>query len=598
MAMRENELMLIDNEPTFGVVEMGRTATIDRAAIDQEFAALHRAISESNINYYKAQLAGTRWRLEHAPTGPVMRLVDDLGVRVSEKERTMLGRVWDTLFGALPNKRLAFEADRVIYEAAGKAGVTPEKVERFKYELHKIVEDNTHQYPGGFQRSKYVSIFTIEPSTINKVAQRVGMGEAPAGFKSWSEVVFRAYPGPMKIAQQQVLGKSLAIPYSERYHYLTRTMYPMLRFYFSPRFLLMNLTERSILGYAKGGPDYFKEADPRLRRLADGLRKADTRMENTAYVDVGDHPGQVARLAMAMRRDEVAQAITAFMQKDSVMQQALRDAGVNVKSTESIARYLDDVMKQRSELIKLDRPVGAEEQKLAARIKGLRDTVDEMNAGEEVLAREKLAKLEDELTKMQVDRVVREEAARLGGVTPQPLLDAVSRAEHELVSHARRIFIGNPDRSVMERVLNSYLLYWPISYQLKTGRVMAEVMFSRGIGLPTGSAPAVAWSRMYHEHQRKLESDAQYRSFFERNKQTLFLLQQLMPMSPDSVGVTLSGFTRAGGALFGLGSNPDVVKRLEQVSALGPIYDYQVGLRIVREQTKEGGLLAPLIDRE
>jgi hypothetical protein len=201
-----------------------------------------------------------------------MRLVDDLGVRVSEKERTMLGRVWDTLFGALPNKRLAFEADRVIYEAAGKAGVTPEKVERFKYELHKIVEDNTHQYPGGFQRSKYVSIFTIEPSTINKVAQRVGMGEAPAGFKSWSEVVFRAYPGPMKIAQQQVLGKSLAIPYSERYHYLTRTMYPMLRFYFSPRFLLMNLTERSILGYAKGGPDYFKEADPRLRRLADGLR--------------------------------------------------------------------------------------------------------------------------------------------------------------------------------------------------------------------------------------------------------------------------------------------------------------------------------------
>lgn len=592
LAMRENEMAMLEGPDA----AIGGKNAVDWEAIQQERKALEDAARAATTNFYKAKLAGTRWQLDYAPSGPRMRLVDDLGLKQPDKERTVLGRVFDKLFGALPNKQLSWEADVFLYEQAGRAGATPEKVARWKALLSEQVDLFTHDYKGGFRRSKYVSIFSLDPDILNRQATKAGLGAPPPGMSSWSEVIYRAYPGALKVFQKQVIGKAIDIPYSQRFHFLSRTLYPVLRFYYSPRFLLMNLGERSILGSAAGGARYWRDSDGRLEKLA-SLVKRDEIAGNTGFVDIDYLPSQVARLGYAIRGDEALRGVVRTLQKSPEMQDALRSAGVNPGRTDEVLKYLEDVVRKRMEVVEMKVPVTPEEVKLRKQIDGLREKLDEKGAGEDLLDRSELSRLEKELTKSIIERQVRDEAKALG-ISNQPLLNAISRVEHQLVDDARRVFMGNPERSAVERLLNSYLLYWPISYQLKTGRTMVEVMTSKGLGLPTGSAGAVAWARLHDDHKRKLEEDPEYREFFDKNRQTLFMLQALIPMSPESIGVTLSPITRLAGAAIGAGQDADVMERLRRATTVGPLYDAKLFFDVLAEQTKKGGWFSELIDSD
>lgn len=108
----------------------------------------------------------------------------------------------------------------------------------------------------------------------------------------------------------------------------------------------------------------------------------------------------------------------------------------------------------------------------------------------------------------------------------------------------RQTFYGNPDRARAERFLNSYLMFWPLSYQLKATKWFARVLFDRAGGLQTNAGGAYLLDQMATTHQRLIATDPQYRDWFEKHKTLVFVAQMLMPLSFDSVGVSLSPFLR------------------------------------------------------
>lgn len=141
------------------------------------------------------------------------------------------------------------------------------------------------------------------------------------------------------------------------------------------------------------------------------------------------------------------------------------------------------------------------------------------------------------------------------------LYGRLADVNQELWGSVRATFFGNPARSQVERALNHYLLYWPISYQIKATKWLGRIMFDRAAGLKTNAGGAVAFDRMMQYHQELIETDPEYREFLDEHPTLLFAAQMLFPMTPGSIGVGLSPLTRD--LLFGAS---------KQIAAVGPVY--------------------------
>ena len=157
-----------------------------------------------------------------------------------------------------------------------------------------------------------------------------------------------------------------------------------------------------------------------------------------------------------------------------------------------------------------------------------------------------------------------------------------------LVRDLRETFFGNPDRSRLERTLNSYLLLWPLSYQIKaTKKWMLPLMFDNVAGIRTGALGALSLDRLMAYHNERLKRDPDYANWMEQNREVLFLAQMLLPMTPV-MGVAFSPFIQD--ALFG---------RTKNVLGVGPVYSYtSVFPNVIGELYQDIGSLpgmAPLL---
>lgn len=140
-------------------------------------------------------------------------------------------------------------------------------------------------------------------------------------------------------------------------------------------------------------------------------------------------------------------------------------------------------------------------------------------------------------------------------------LSRIGEANKSLLDDIRGTFYGNPNRSQVERWLNHYLLYWPISYQIKATKWMLRIMYDRIGGLKTNALGAYALDQMAKEHMRLLSEDPDYAQFFADHSTLLFVAQMLIPITPTQVGISLSPPLRD--LFFGY---------TKQVLDIGPIY--------------------------
>lgn len=149
---------------------------------------------------------------------------------------------------------------------------------------------------------------------------------------------------------------------------------------------------------------------------------------------------------------------------------------------------------------------------------------------------------------------------------------ALAQVNKDLWTNARSTFYGNPNRSRAERFLNSYLLYWPLSYQIKATKWMLRIMYDRAGGLPTNAAGAVILNRVAQSHQQLLATDAKYADWYEKHPTLVFLAQMLIPISPSSIGVSISPPLRA--LFFG---------QSKAIWDVGPIYTARMAPKLGAE---------------
>jgi hypothetical protein len=153
------------------------------------------------------------------------------------------------------------------------------------------------------------------------------------------------------------------------------------------------------------------------------------------------------------------------------------------------------------------------------------------------------------------------------------VLDHLGQVNKDLWADIRSTFYGNPNRSRAERVLNSYLLFWPLSYQVKSTKWFARVLFDRAGGLPTNALGAITLDRMAETHNRLLATDPEYRDWFERHDTLVFTAQMLFPVSFESTGVSLNPALRS--VFF---------DRTKAAMEIGPIYTFN---RVIRPAAEE-----------
>jgi hypothetical protein len=162
------------------------------------------------------------------------------------------------------------------------------------------------------------------------------------------------------------------------------------------------------------------------------------------------------------------------------------------------------------------------------------------------------------------EALVSKELLRETAKTPE-LAEVYSRIYDrnvELLGNLRAMMYGNPSRSQVERTLNSFLLYWPISYQIKATRWLLNIMYGKIGGVQTGGLGAIALDRMQADHERKLVEDPEYAEFFEEHPTLVFAAQMLFPITPAGLSVGLSPVLRD--IFF-----PETSK---SVLAMGPVY--------------------------
>lgn len=135
-------------------------------------------------------------------------------------------------------------------------------------------------------------------------------------------------------------------------------------------------------------------------------------------------------------------------------------------------------------------------------------------------------------------------AENLANPVLTPLLERLKFINEQAWNDAAQVVFGQVDRSNFQRLMNSPLLYWPISYQIKATKWLAGLMFDRAFGVDTGSLGALVLDRLHQQHQVHFRDDEEYREFFRDNETLLFFAQMLMPLTPFDIGVSLSPFTR------------------------------------------------------
>jgi hypothetical protein len=378
-------------------------------------------------------------------------------------------------------------------------------------------------------------------------------------------------------------------------------LYHMYRFMLDVRWLMLEFTESPLIALGRGGPGAFAEG--MKASLPGGMKRGQGRepflmgkdalaanRENWAHWMAVTDTGAMLRL-----RDRFMLA-TLRREQPEVLIKALKELAANdAELSQTLRRFGDS---PEAWLTRLDR----DWQGLMARSKPL--TTAEAKAVWEPFLRDKVI---DQLT---YDRLVAARrytpiaaldqaiAETAGDVRIQRLYQQLQVKNNELWNELASVFYGQPDRSNLQRILNHPLLYWPLSYQIKATKWLANILFDRALGVDTGSGGAWTIQQVHDEHVRRMTSDPEYAAFFERNKTLLFLAQMIIPITPFDIGVSLSPFTRLVLQRDQSNTEEDEAYR-RNIFSVGPGYTFFALLpRLIAEQQKAGAAMFGTFGKE
>lgn len=344
------------------------------------------------------------------------------------------------------------------------------------------------------------------------------------------------------------LGRALADAYGLAVHNrVATTYYYWLRFAMDTRYHAMNYMEAQILHWGRAGLRKGEIDEGLLGQSKGYLRTLDQAPEaNTGYPFTRDRH-EWAYKTMLKEQPDALRTTLRNLDPD-VADRAIREMALSDPQLRDMIRELDGFAPgQKLDPTKYLKELDTWHGKMLANVDELSDA-----------------------------RVIDEALAKEMANTPHlaELFDRLGQTNKDLWANIRETFYGNPNRSRAERFLNQWIMFWPISYQIKATKWFARVLFDRAGGLQTNALGAVQLDRMAETHNRLLATDPEYRDWFEKHDTLVFVAQMFFPVSFDSMGVSLNPVLR------GIFFDRDPLRALE----IGPIYTYNKVIRPIAEE--------------
>lgn len=187
------------------------------------------------------------------------------------------------------------------------------------------------------------------------------------------------------------------------------------------------------------------------------------------------------------------------------------------------------------------------------------------------------------------------------------VLQRLGEVNRQLFDDVRKVHYGNPDRTNIERVLNSFWLYWPLSYQIKTGKWMVRMLTERAFGQNTNLAGAFKYAELREMFIEEMGSNLDFANLMNDNEHLWRAAMMMFPITPEDLGVNLSRPFRLAGSFLGIfepmKGRDDPFAWAAYIMEIGPVYTYKILNEIasdwtieeapVEEPSQPGGTLKP-----
>jgi hypothetical protein len=418
----------------------------------------------------------------------------------------------------------------------------------------RFVKAFTEKY-GGMDRT-HVMLDEAHNSLIRRIDLRAMRGQKNGKL----ERIFRSGYW----AWQHLPGLRLL---SDSTRMVSKVYYPLFRFSMDVRWLALNEIEADTLAFFRDGVDgtrFSGRADQVVRR---GGRDVNLTQNAVDYHGAQSGMPQIGKKGVG---SEAAYEDTGIFLTNKRLAPVLKRS-FQKQSLENVEKTLNDMAEHDPILQLLRRKYGEEQGTWADQLnetlysfdrRGVRQTIDETVR--------KVRKYE-KWSQAEYDQMV-------------PFINKLIERNQQTFNDLTQIHVGNINRSQLERTLNSFWLYWPLSYQIKATKWMVGLLTQRSFGQQTNLGGAFTLDRAA-QRVREMTQNPEFAQQMEDNEDWWFMASMLLPIAPWDYGMSLNRHVRyVGGNVLGLwpeyagldGPDDYLAKTLE----MGPVYTVEMLQRL------------------
>lgn len=482
-------------------------------------------------------------------------------------------RIMDFLLKPVGSSAMLADAEQAIMNEYIGAGAKPDEVRQFLASLREEAIDK-HAVSVNRGYRIYGSVKAVLPQDVNRIAAKVWGGAESSvqrriGQGNHHRVIDRAgsrilrdlkernnvrRPDRAKLGQLvndkfwnafedvQYTLKSSGVTKSGRdipiassvltgSRIMGNTLYHLFRFILDPRYWLMNHFEHVVIGTVRDGlgnktNGMQSPAFNRVSGVGEGLRPDPADVIAAAGEGGGAKPSYLVDAAeTGMFHGN--RAVTARIAKT-----------FDAERPESTFRVLEDMEQTDPALVKLRRDFGAGDNRQLAEI------LDEQWFN---------------FDQKGVAKTVKQEYAELFANEPQTaqtmaesalIVQRITDANQALYDDLVKTYLGNPNRNTLERVLNSYWLFWPLSYQLKASKWLVRALTQQAFGRDTNALGLYQYGQLREYFTDQLTNNEEFALQFDGQEHLWQTAAMFFPITPEDVGVSLSRPVRTFGSMF------------------------------------------------
>jgi len=506
------------------------------------------------------------------------------------------------------NREQSRVSKRFFYRQMIGLGATPKQVEMFLAALHETAEST------GVWDKASVKLFRrgqdLLPPMITKIGNEVFGEKVTAKLKEqnltyWqvmdrsSSGFYRWLDGKIKPGSRGEAAKLVAARYNSAQgsvlqqwgvRFVSRLAYPVLRFYSDPRWWMLNYLEADILTATQLGLSTAIKGRELNKRARDGENVSSpvTLTHETRQIPIGteDAGKPVPELDTGwVDNRHLSGYVTAGMDEAAVRNRksVLEEAGIDGE-TGDIINFQDtiDWLEKNDPDFQWFNSIDGETITYASRmdqaqaIQARLQAIKARDAGKPLsqILDEQMYKFDDKGVKKTVEDEARMLFSPEEFLELQPVIQAISAKNNDSYVSLKNILRGNPNRSNIEKILNSYWLFWPLSYQLKAGKWFFKVMVDAEGGGTLKNLAKFEYIRAKFEIN--MQEKEEFRNLFENNPTLWQIARMIMPMDPSEYGVSLGRPTRYTGQMLGILEQSaipmDPLRAAIRSLSLGPLY--------------------------